>query len=130
MAQGMTARAASVPLPDQAPCVYCGLVADTIDHVPPSSIRPSLIAAGLARRYPFVEVPACRECNVLLGASHGLTVPERKRYLKRRLRSRYAKYLRVPDWNDYELGHLGPNLQRYIAAGLEKRRVAEDRLRW
>jgi 5-methylcytosine-specific restriction endonuclease McrA len=57
-------------------CTYCGEFAEDRDHVPSLSLRRLL---PLARRVPFVLVPACRECNrVLLRGDNSLTVNERR----------------------------------------------------
>lgn len=112
------------------PCYYCGLVANTIDHVPPLVARPHIAALGLKGRYPFVTVPACHECNSGLGARALWTIPARKRWVKQWLTKRYRKYLNLPAWDDGELSRLGLNLRGHVLAGLEKQRVIRERLRW
>ena len=47
-------------------CFYCGEPASTIDHVPPKSIRFTLIGLGAQTIYPFYELDCCRECNSAL----------------------------------------------------------------
>jgi hypothetical protein len=111
-------------------CFYCGVVADTEDHVPPRTVRPILLAEGLADRYPFIEVPCCRECNSVLGARCVWTLPERKRFIKKALRRRYRKWLAVPDWSESEIGRLGPMLQRAVLHGLAMRDLTLERLRF
>jgi len=110
------------------PCVYCGVIANSVDHVPPRAIRERLVALGLALRYPFVEVPACRECNSVLGARAGWTVSDRRRYVKQALKRRYASVLRIPDWSDTELAQMSPGMQSYIADGLQVRDFIRQRL--
>jgi hypothetical protein len=105
-------------------------VADSVDHVPPRAARPQIIALGLASRYPFQEVPACRECNSALGYAGPWHLAQRKVWIKRWLRRRYAKYLRIPMWTDSELGRLGPQFQQFVIAGLARKAEVEHRLRW
>ena len=111
-------------------CYYCGMVADSTDHVPPLTVRNRLAAAGLMDRYPFRTVPCCRECNSALGPRAPFSLMERKRWVKAWIRRRYAKYLKIPPWEDNEIGHLGPVLQGYVLAGIERQRVVLERLRW
>lgn len=105
------ARSLDADLSD--PCYYCGVIADTKDHVPPLSVRSRLITLGIDR-WTFVEVPACRECNNALGARSLFTLTERKRYMKAWLLRRYKRYLNLPEWTDAELGRMGPTLQSHV----------------
>jgi hypothetical protein len=103
---------------DLEPCVYCGVAANTVDHVPPRSARTTIVSLGLVLKYPFVEVPACNECNVLLGARSLWTVTERRAYIKKALRSRYSDVLRIPDWTDSELAQVSASMRSFILNGL------------
>jgi hypothetical protein len=111
-------------------CVYCGVPADTIDHIPPRYVRLTLIELKLDTRYPFVEVRACRECNTLLGTRAFWTVTQRKAFIKRVLRSRYRKYLKIPAWTNEELNELGPSLYRCTIHGIAVKAFVEARLRY
>lgn len=115
---------------EAAPCRYCGMPADGIDHIPPASARTRLAALGIADRYPFVEVQCCGECNSLLGARPLWTVAKRKAFIKKALRRRYKKYLRIPAWSDGELAKLGPILQRTVINNLAWKEMIEDRIKW
>jgi len=88
---------------DYESCYYCGAIAGTIDHVPPRSIRPTLIHLGLSKRIPFIEVSACHECNTMLSDHSIWTLHKRKDFIKKRLRRRYHRALASPDWSDSEL---------------------------
>lgn len=110
-------------------CVYCGLVGDTVDHIPPVSVRPTLISLGLTLRFPFQEVRACRECNSALGDRPLWTVALRRNYIKQWLRNRYAKYLRMPDWTDADLAKLSPEMRAFTLQGLGIRDVVLARIR-
>ncbi len=109
-------------------CYYCGDVADTIDHVPPQVSRPNLMMLGLWKRYPFVEVQCCRECNTLLGCRPLWTLTERKKFIKKALRKRYSRYLSIPDWTPEDVSDLGYTLQRLIVHGLSVRDWVQSRL--
>ena len=68
-------------------CTYCGELGETEeDHVIPSSwLREK------RRRYARDwTVPACRECNCLLGSKLYFSVPQRAGYLASVYRERYA----------------------------------------
>lgn len=110
-------------------CTYCGLVSDTKDHVPPQSVRPFLESVG-EKRFPFLLVPACRECNCALGAKTLWTVRERKEYIKRWLEKRYAKVLSMPGWSDDEIQTLGPTLATDVVAAIVQRNMIRERLKW
>lgn len=112
------------------PCYYCGCPAGTIDHIPPRSIRPFLIAEKLDNKYPFVEVDACQECNNLLGARTLWTAKKRKKFIKRALRLRYKKFIRQPDWSQEELKALGRSLRSYVEMMSIARKVLLQRLSW
>ena len=66
-----------------------------------------------------MEVRACRECNsAILGARGLWTVASRKRFVKKALARKYKKVLNMPQWDDAEIGRLGPVLQRHVLHGL------------
>lgn len=109
-------------------CEYCGLVSDSIDHVPPRSVRSTLIDLGLASKYPFVEVRACRECNSLLGSRPLWTIFLRRKFIFETLKKRYKIYLEMPDWSDSELEALGYTLKESVLNGLAVRELTKKRL--
>lgn len=111
------------------PCVYCGMPADSIDHIPPRAYREFIAAQGLQKRYPFIEVIACRECNSALGARALWTVAARKKRIAQYLRRKYAKYLAIPDWTPAEAEEMGTGmLGTYIRHGLIVRDVTRERI--
>lgn len=87
-----------------------------------------MVELGLAGRYPFFEVPSCLECNSLLGARGLWRFTERRDYIKKRLRRRYADILRIPDWTDTELAQLDPGLRGFVLEGLYVREFIWQRL--
>jgi hypothetical protein len=108
------------------PCYYCGLPCDTVDHVPPKSAREYLDL----KRYPRFLIPACRECNNLLGARSLYTPGERKKFIKRALKKRYGRVLLAPSWTDQEIAELGPCLQSTVRASEALKRLVRRRLAW
>ena len=122
---------------DVAVCYYCGEPAGAVDHVVPQSMLETLrimgddaVTAILARHGRRMTVPCCGECNSVLGNKYFDTLDERKQYLKRRMRQRYAKILRVPDWTDRELSQLGERLQQSVIGAVVKRDIILRRLRY
>lgn len=121
--------AASIGGPE--PCVYCGLPASSRDHVFPQSMENSCLDAVNGGSFKAHRtVPACNECNCLLGGRVFRTFSERKQCLKDLLRRRYAKYLAAPDWSDRELSQLGYSLKTLVASFQAARDTARARLRW
>jgi hypothetical protein len=110
-------------------CFYCGLPANSIDHVVPQSVLYMLEDTGHSTHGNRVmKVPCCHECNCLLGASCQSTLTERKKSLKDKLRHRYRKYLDLPDWTDQELSELGDHLRKEIFASLAIRDLTRLRI--
>lgn len=109
-------------------CEYCGIVGDTVDHVPPTSIRPMLVTLGLDSDFPFIVVRACFECNTALGDRAYWTIDTRRSYIASWLRNRYAEYLTIPDWNKTELNALSINLRQMTIQGLAIRDLTKRRI--
>ena len=113
---------------DVTACIYCGLVADSLDHVIPRAWVS--IARRKGRGDLGYRVPACMECNSLLGSKALHTVEERKEFIFKRLQSRYRHTLRVPHWWDTELDELGPRLRQMVEAYQKARRITEYRIKF
>lgn len=111
-------------------CYYCGASANTIDHVPPQSIRPTLINLGLDRRIAFNEVRCCGECNSLLGARDIWQLSKRKQFIKKALRRRYCRLLKMPHWSESELIELNGSLHSFTIQRLALKELIEARLAW
>ncbi len=112
------------------PCHYCGQPGVTIDHVPPQSLRTRLGELGLTGHYTFHEVRCCRECNCLLGARPLYTLADRKRFIKRVLRKRYARFVRMPPWSDEQLAELGHTLRTSVLSAVLTAEIVHRRLAW
>ena len=78
-------------------CHYCGVIATSIDHVPPLSVRAMLAGSGAIENYAIKDVPACHECNSAIGANAPFHLVDRKRIAKNHIRRKYARYLRIPN---------------------------------
>lgn len=120
---------------DVARCYYCGEPAGTVDHVVPQSMLEKLRILGddatsaiMARHGRRMTVPACLECNVLLGPKYFSTLEQRKLYLKKRLRLRYKRILSMPEWSDRELSQLGPRLQEYVIHSIGRQQIIRRRV--
>jgi hypothetical protein len=119
------------------PCYYCGLPAGSIDHVVPRSVIEMLgilqdpaVTGYMHDRHRVKTVPACLECNDLIGPKYFPTLAERRAYLKDRLRVRYRKFLELPNWSDSELAQLSDRLQKRVIGALEVQRIVQARIAW
>lgn len=115
------------------PCAYCGLPADTVDHVIPRSLRYMLVDVGGWRdRWGRVTdtVPACHECNSLVGSMVFNTMREKRNYIHERMRVKYKSVLRTPNWDQDELDELSPIMREYVVASMELAHLIRERLRW
>ena len=119
------------------PCYYCGLPADTIDHVIPRHILESVailgdpaVTAYYNRKHRIKTVPACRECNSLIGGKYFPTLAERKAYAKTQLRRHHRETLATGSWSDAELVDLEYALQTYVAGSVNAKTILLRRLAW
>lgn len=95
------------------PCYYCGSPADTIDHIPPKSVRQFLIDHQVSK-WEFKEVSACHECNTSLGTRLPWTPSGRKEAIKEILRKKYKHELAMPAWGQKEIDDLGHGLKEFV----------------
>lgn len=100
-------------------CVYCGEIASTDEHFPPASY-------GL---HGFI-LPACRECNSVVGTNYPTDFEGRAEYAKERIRKRHAKELRLPDWSESEIAELKYNLRKGVLIWQRQKEIAKQRLAW
>jgi 5-methylcytosine-specific restriction endonuclease McrA len=112
-------------------CAYCGLPADTRDHVIPRSYRSQVHYV----RAKFTDLTTdivwcCRECNNLASNLVFRSFAAKKRYLKGRIRERYAEVLATPGWSERELNELGRTLRTHVEAALRLKEIIEERLRF
>lgn len=116
------------------PCYYCGDLANSIDHVLPSVYLIGLSPEALLAlpKLAADTVPACVNCNSLLGASFQESLALRKQELKTRLRKRWARLLdATPEWTEDDLDGLAEGyFKDSIIAQLAYREHILERLRW
>lgn len=118
-----------------ATCYYCGLPAESVDHVVPQSVINQAILSGNTEAYldligrgRILIVDCCRQCNSILGNINDKTLAERKARLKTRLKIKLNKDLTMPDWNEQELETLSPTLRSWVQEGLIRREIARGRI--
>ena len=107
-------------------CFYCGMPAGTVDHVPALNKVEELRAIYEIQHY--TKVPACSECNGVAGDEPHLEVFERRRFLKDKLKKRYKKYIKLPDWEDSEIKPLGYALKMNVEAAMSIKYLVAYRL--
>jgi len=99
-------------------CAYCGVVADSIDHVVPQWFIKAMQNSGVAEALERSTVHCCRECNSLIGGKIFDTFRARKSYALDRLLVRYKKVLATPAWNRDQIEVMGPSMRSFIYASL------------
>ena len=109
------------------PCIYCGVESSTWDHVPPLHFV-SRLGHECRDRFWLRLLPACPECNGLLGGILKTHVIERRSHVRRRLERKYARLLRIPDWDDTELNQLSQKLQFDIRSRLRAKAFIRQRI--
>tara|TARA_Y100000590_G_C15537996_1_gene945807 strand:- start:41 stop:661 length:621 start_codon:yes stop_codon:yes gene_type:complete len=95
-------------------CFYCGLPADTVDHVPPLNCVLNLRAEY--ENLNYLRVPSCGECNRLGSDEPHIEPFERKDFIQAKIREKYKKYLKAPDWEEEEIEEMGFSLRGSIEA--------------
>jgi hypothetical protein len=105
-------------------CMYCGEVADTLDHLLPEPYT------GPIGRAQVETVPACRQCNSILGPSVIQGIEARREFVHERLRSKNKALLAMQPFTDEDLAELGPTLRRQVRADMRRQRRLMARLAW
>lgn len=105
-------------------CIYCGKPGFTRDHLLPRRW------SGDAKRHFVVIVPACGTCNTVLNDTLTWSITERRALCHARLRRKYAKILRIPDWSEEELREFGSDMRGYIEDGMAKKQEVLEMLDW
>ena len=112
------------------PCAYCGLPSNTMDHVPPIHYFTRLSDLGITPDQDPVLLPACHECNAVLGGALAFTVVARRQKVRDRLRRKYRAQLQMPEWDAEDLDEMAPEMARDILAHLKFRENVLARLAW
>lgn len=104
-------------------CIYCGEPGKDRHHY-----KESVANSGQKRRYKRGEtLPACRECNVLIG-SLTLSYSETCYMLYDKLSDRYKDILSIPDWDKEDLKELEGRLRRTTMSKIKKKKFILERL--
>ena len=104
-------------------------MAETIDHSPSiDSVlafgQLNLIESGIE----LLLIPACKECNCLLG-NISLFYPESRGFwLHEKLDKRYRKILNGGTFDEIDLSEFGPNLKKYLRTQTNVKMWVEKRL--
>ena len=104
-------------------CAYCGIPADTKDHVLPVSWMRVLVEMG-DRDTRSEIVPCCRECNSIAGSKIFASFRLKKKYVQARIKQ---KHKTMPKWKKRELNELTGKLRRYVVASAEVHDYHETR---
>lgn len=108
-------------------CYYCGQSADTEDHVPALSHARNFGADYFRKaEIPFVLVPACRECNSLLGNRELFTLAERHFFIKEAIAKHYKEVLKTKDFTEDELDDMGEGLRSIVCASIALKKITLD----
>lgn len=105
-------------------CVYCGFPAGTRDHLLPRTITSE------ARRQYVAVVPACAECNSLIGTFDSPSIADRRRVAHERLAKRKRATIAAIDFTPAELAEYGPKMRDYLEQGMVQKRATLARLAW
>jgi hypothetical protein len=115
-------------------CVYCGVLADSIDHVVPRHLLGRAEAAGLdlsrLMRMKDWTVSACCECNSILGGRIFRSMAERRKAAQDGLRKKYRSALSTPDWSEDELDTLGYRMRQKVVSAIALRDNVRQRIAW
>lgn len=123
-------------LPKWAECTYCGIGANSLDHVVPISYTSAISRKFSKRCTKGVSyskskvVPACSECNNLLGNYAFHTIAERADYISSRLARRYEKVLNGAYWTEEDLDTVENNVKDFVIAMSVKKGIVLNRIRW
>lgn len=101
-------------------CMYCGDPASEKEHVYPQSI--------FRNNTPIVW--ACQECNGIAGARVFESIEEKREFIKRELRKKYAFLFRVPEWDEEEIAELGIGMRSWVLSARRAKEWIVNRLTW
>lgn len=107
-------------------CFYCGMPADTVDHVPPISRVDDYRSMGL-RHEIFIKVTCCKDCNTKLGASLQLSLVERYNVRQKQMEKEFKKILKMPVWSSEEIKKMGRNMRSSIVVSMQQKEMLKER---
>jgi hypothetical protein len=109
-------------------CHYCGMPADTKDHIIPISYNYAQRPTS-HRSKGGITVDCCQECNSILSDKFLSTIQTRAAELAECLEVKYRKVLTAPVWSEEDLTELGPSLQKQVRAKQYLRDEVVERIR-
>ena len=111
-------------------CFYCGVPADTRDHVPALNCVESIRAEYINPDTDIIyqKVFACRECNSMASDKRHLDIWERKDWLKKALFQKYKKDIEQIDWYEEDFHDCGEELSRQMKARMKRKYTAIARI--
>ena len=105
-------------------CVYCGMSANTKDHLLPRTWT------GESVRRHVLTVPACYECNSAINDRYIPAINDRRKQAQLYIARKNKKLLRMPDWTQEAINELGPTLRSAIERGVHDLKIIRARLGW
>jgi hypothetical protein len=113
---------------NSALCWYCSTDKECIDHCPPLAILPNLdIDKFRNEDGKFILIPACHQCNRLLGSKHLFTPIERLFWLLDKYKYLYNKQYK--GWTDDEIKEMGYSFQLLISQSIKESNQLIDKVR-
>lgn len=112
-------------------CFYCGEFSQTLDHVPPTSRYHDFMS--LFDSHVPIFVPACNQCNGLLGDSLQRDLYERFNDCKEKLIVKLSKYLMYNQlWDDEAIAYaeFTGDLKKFSKAVVKNAKSAKARVDW
>jgi len=103
-------------------CIYCGEPGWTKDHLLPVGIT------GVALRKHVLTVPACGECNSLIGDTYATSITERRSIAKNGLRKKHWRKISSHEYSEEEIAEFGPGLRPTIIRAKQDRAAILVRL--
>lgn len=105
-------------------CVYCGRPGYAKDHLVPRAI------SGETERRLVAIVPACGECNHVLGDVYEPSVVRRRLICHTRLRRKHRRVLATLDFTPEDLRTYGPTLRKYLKSEMQRKRDVLALFEW
>lgn len=110
-------------------CVYCGIPAESLDHVPPLSLT-NMLNDRAKEKLDFLKLPSCGECNSVLNDSPILSVSERRGKVRAHYKKKYRSALNMPKWDEDELAELDPCMADEIRQASKRAEWVKARITW
>lgn len=107
-------------------CEYCLSPKECRDHVIPVSY---LGDRRIYNRSEYWIVDCCEQCNSLAGNKTFFSIPEKAKFILKRLKRRFSKSLNTPEWREEDLQEMDYALREMIFAHLVAKRVVLEKIK-